>query len=754
MADESVTNGSINGTDDGLRTIEDGLVPECRMKNAQSTQDLVRRLIQDDEDRSRRRALVDGLVDGNAPYKAAKLRAAGRADAANFNAGTGRSYMESASGALYDLFSEAPGYVSVPTTHGNEEQQIEWSRSMSLEADVMFASDFSFNQDIQLSQLETTLHGTGPLFFEDQHKVFPMSVETGDLVIPDRTRSLLKRWEVAAVLWNWYPPELYDFIKNPPSAQNVGWRVKYTREVIQTAMDEKQEDARNRNWEWYQTELKSNSFNYVSGSTKVCKCAHVFWKEFDERITHGIIQRESTTSVGCEYMFLRVGRYDKFENVIHPMYVDRGRGGYHHTVTGLGVKMYSMMEYENRLLCNLMDKAFAPKIFFKMANAESKEKFQVVRYGDWGVVPAGTDFIQNPIQGFLTDGLAMFRTSSELMRSNLSQYRQPVAQEKPGNPETAFKEKMDAAQQGALSNTMFARYYAQLDSLYEEIMRRACNLNSTDDRAKEYQKRCEKRGVPQECFGRLGPVKAVRVIGGGSPFLRQQILGGLATVVQGNEEGASNWKDDMIAASAGQSAVQRYSPKRSQNKLASNQMFEATEAVGLAKLGITAPIVATQNPLVFAATFLKSAVDALNSVKQGADPREVLGFIQIAGAAAAAHLKRMESDPLRKQMIAPLEDQLKRLGAATDKLKAMVQKTAQQQKEQRQKTQTAMSDSQIKAAKAKADITLKAQKQNANLAMVAQKHGLHIKHGVQDMELADARTAAEIHRNRLKAFEE
>jgi hypothetical protein len=200
---EEVTNGSINGTDDGLRTIEDDVVPDCRMKNAVATQDLVRRLIDDDEKRSKKRALVDGLVDGNPPMNPGKLRAAGRADAANFNAGTGRSYMESASGALYDLFSEAPGYVTVPTTHGKEGQQIEWSRSMSLEADVMFAMDFDFNQEIQLSQLETTLHGTGPLFFEDQHKVFPRSLESGDLLVPDRSRSLLSRWEVAAVLWNW-----------------------------------------------------------------------------------------------------------------------------------------------------------------------------------------------------------------------------------------------------------------------------------------------------------------------------------------------------------------------------------------------------------------------------------------------------------------------------------------------------------------------------------------------------------------------
>src|SRR5207244_2742566 len=121
-----------------------------------------------------------------------------------------------------------------------------------------------------------------------------------------------------------------------------------------------------------------------------------------------------------------VGRYRSFKECVHPMYFDRGQDGFHHGVTGLGVKQYGPMESENRMLCGLYDKANSPKIFFAPGTAEGKEKFQVARFGDWGLLPTGTTAIQNPIQGFLTDGLAMFHTSSELMRSNLSQYRQPT----------------------------------------------------------------------------------------------------------------------------------------------------------------------------------------------------------------------------------------------------------------------------------------------------------------------------------------
>jgi len=217
----------------GLATISpQGQVPECRMRDAIETQSYVRRLIDDDDKRSLKRSKVNGLVDGNPPYKQSKLVEAGRADACNVNWGRARSYMESGSGSFYDLFSEAPGFVTIKTDFGTPEQKEEWSTILSDEVDRALKNCKEWDYEMSLSLDNMVLHGTGPLMFEDSHRIIPKAFLAGDLKVPEFTKSESAYWESCMMQGSYYPPELYDFIKNEEAATAVGWNVRYTKAVI------------------------------------------------------------------------------------------------------------------------------------------------------------------------------------------------------------------------------------------------------------------------------------------------------------------------------------------------------------------------------------------------------------------------------------------------------------------------------------------------------------------------------------------
>src|SRR5580704_6038957 len=281
-----------------LQTIgSDGKIPETRMKSAGDLRDFVVRLAQFDNERSLSRSLVDGICDGNAPYDREKLRARKQARNCNVNWGSARAYMEAASGMMYDLTSQAPGFVQVETSYGDTEaKRIEYSRIISQCADLVFSTDEEWDIDLQLSQNETTLHGNGPLMFENEYDVFPRSIETGDMLIPDRARSKTKLWEIACIRVDYYPPDLYKFIANEEAATVAGWNVPYVKKVIENAMDEKVPNSDTTyNWEWYQNEIKSKSFRYMGGSL-ICRLAHVFYREFDGKITHAIVQRDNSVA--------------------------------------------------------------------------------------------------------------------------------------------------------------------------------------------------------------------------------------------------------------------------------------------------------------------------------------------------------------------------------------------------------------------------------------------------------------------------
>lgn len=734
--------------DDSLQTIKDGVIPDCRMRDANQTVSFVRRLWQNDEKRSYKRSRVNGLIDGNPPYRAGRLRDSGRAEACNVNWGTSRMYMESGTGAVYDLATEAPGIVGIRTSHGKDaEERIHFSRIMSEEMDLLIKNSDVWDFEEQVSIDQMVVHGRGPLFFEDPWKVFPIAIHDADLRVPERTRADTKYWEVCTIDRDYYPPELYEYIRDPQAATAVGWDVEFTKRVIENAMDVRQPDGRFYDWEFYQQELKNNSLAYYDDS-KVCHLSHVLWKEFDQVITHTIVQREAEGTLECKYLFFRRGRYDEFRQAIHPFYYDRGNGGFHHSVTGLGVKMYSGMEYENRLLCNLMDKSFAPKILFKPTNPEQTTRMQLAYFGDYGVMPPGMDAVTNPIQGYLQDGLAMWETSSGVMRQNLAGYRQNAPMKQEGNPVTAKQVMYDASTQSSLSKTVYARYYKQRDSLLSEMVRRACDINSPNEDAKNYQERCKKRGVAQECFGRIEQVKAVRVIGQGSAFMRKAAVDGVGAYMGSMpEQGRQNWLDDKIAAEAGQEAVDRYNPKQQQSGLPDDQQFMAETGIAMMKIGLPPYVTKSQNALTFAAAYLNAAMQAAMSIQKGANPIEVLNFLELAGPSILAHLKRFANDPLRRPAFKEILAQWHKLSRITDNLKKMVATQKKRMQQQQQKTQQVMSDQQLAMMEMQGDLQLKAMKTKAQIA----DRALRTK---QDLALADARTASEIRRNNAAAFRE
>jgi hypothetical protein len=733
--------------------------PKTRMRDAQTVQDYFRRLIDNDGQRSLKRSRVNGLVDGNPPYKQSMLVAAGRAEACNTNWGFGRSYCETGTGAFYDLFSEAPGCIKAKTNYAeddSDEKREIYSGIISEEADRILTRDKTWDYNIQLSIWDMVLHGCGPFIFEDSFQVLPKVIHCGDLKVPEFTKSDTSQWDSFGAQAFYYPPQLFEYIQNEEAATKMGWDVEYTRKVIANAMNIQRQQGAVYDWEFYQQELKNNSLAYYDDQ-KISWLAHVFWKEFDGRISHGIVERDSTAGTsGVKFLFLKIGRYKDFSECIHPMYFDHGNGGYHHSVTGLGVKMFAAMEYENRLFCNLADKAFAPKILFKPTTAESRQKFELAVYGDFATLPANYSVEQTGVAGLMQDGLAMHLATQQVIGSNLAAYRPGAVTAKSGNPVTKFEKQVETAFQAALSKTQFNRFYKQLDMLYTEIMRRLCNLNSTDERAKEFQKRCIERGVPAEALGRLDSVQAVRVVGQGSAVIRQQALASILEMTGGAlpEDGRANLLDDIISSQAGQSAVSRYNPKKNAKKLPSDQEADATQWVAAMKVGVTPKATSTQNPVIHAAIYLQAAQGAVATLQKGGDPMQVFQFLSIIGAAVAAQVKRFANDPSRKALVKQFEAQLKQLAKMTDMLKSKLMEQQKQKNQQQAKTQTAMTDAQLKVAKLKSDVQLKNAKTAQQLKQSDEKHRLKMAQGVQDMSLADASTAHELSLNRIRAFKE
>lgn len=750
-----------------LKTLEqDGSVPETRMASASSVIDRVRRLVDSDGDRSYRRKLVKGLVDGNPPYSQTDLENAGRAYQCNVNWRVAEAYLNQTRSAFYDIVSESPTLATVKCTHGTADQQAQYSGILTEEFERLLRLDDTADYHLQISQYEMVLYGIGPLVYPDAYDWHHESALCKDLVVSDMSRSDPTQWDECAVLKDYLPHELYEFIRNEKVAKDLGWEVEAVKQAIINAHPKSETEGPYRTWEWHQQKIKNNAYSYDAES-KVIPCAHYLFREFPlegervGKITHTIVPistaGESSKKGDTAFLLQRKRAWDSWLNFVHPMYCDNDGGGYHHSVTGLGVKMYSAMAYQNRLLCNIADKAFAPKIIFKPMTAADSEEWNVIQWGDYARIPANFEAVQMPVNSYLEDVLAVNREFTGLISSNLSQYKSAVSKES-GNPITATEMQFRASEQARLGKTQLNHYYNQLDRFYAEKYRRvvACPSGMRGGKeAAEFRKRCKDRGVSDEAM-KGATAKATRIIGQGSQYMRQQALQSLLASVAlwPSERGRENLIRDFIGAYAGQTMVERYMPAEGMESQTEDHVTAMLQ-VAASKAGVTPVVTPEQNSAVYIPIFIAAAGNAIQSTQQGGNPMEVIQFIKTLAPAVAQHLAKLAADPTRKTMAKGMEDQWQAVMEAAGKLDQQVQQMVQQQVQQHQEAQQAMQKSasiasgfdpatQVKAAETTAKLRLQQQKTDAMLAMKGQKHA-------QDMALADASTAADIRRQNLVA---
>jgi len=166
--------------------------------------------------------------------------------------------------------------------------------------------------------------------------------------------------------------------------------------------------------------------------------------------------------------------------------------------------------------------------------------------------------------------------------------------------------------------------------------------------------------------------------------------------------------------------VDRYYPVAEASKLPDDQYALAMGQVADMKIGVPAVVTDTQNPAIFAQTFLQAADQAAGSLQQGANPQEVASFLDLAGQAIAQHLQRMAGDPSRKQLVKQMTEQWKKLAQVHDQLVQHIQEQQQKQQDEQQRMQqeqaAMQSDFALDQQRMQNDFAIKSQKTQAGIA--------------------------------------
>jgi hypothetical protein len=719
-----------------------GKTPKTRVSDGETAQRICQKLIDNNKGRNRRNALVQGLIDGNPPYKREKLKASGQAYRSNFNDGGSLALQEITISSYYDLFSEVPYFAEIKPDTGNPEVDHQLGQELTDSFHELQLKDSCMEDLINVSHHEMVTFGAGPAIFDREDDWSASPVKYDDFLLDNNEPSEMSKWTKLCVRDCMTVSELMSKIQEEKAAATRGWNVQNVKKSIMLASDHKSDNLNGQDWQKLQQAIRQNDLDYT-GPDRSVEVGRLFFREFPtkEFPEGGITEVAIDLGKGATHGFLyqKIRKYKNWSELTQPFMLNRGTGKYH-SIKGVGVRMFSMMQTKLRLDNAVVDAAF----FASSIHAQQKSQGKTGREGHVFMGPITMwkpDFQPmnfSNVGSSITTASTVSAQIDNRLQGNLSQFR-PDPQKPVGNPRSATEVAAIVQQQSVLSKTQIARYFAQLDGFYSERFKRAAYgpLNGTTETAKlarEWRKKLAEKGIDESIL-KTCKVTATRTVGQGSHFLRQQTLSGLWAGVAGvlPEGGKQALLDDMIASHAGFDRVARYNPRNKMSVSEQDHAWDAEMENGNIMAGGDFKITDSQDDFIHAVVHLEELQEGLAGVGQGTDPMKIAMFGHEIRPHIEEHISRITDDPLRKDKVKALMSAREETYKQLDTLIAALQEEQQQQQAQAQEAPQVSFEQQ----KAQIEMEQKQQKHDQEMKFAEERHR-------QQLAINDAHAANQV----------
>jgi hypothetical protein len=752
--------------------------PETRLQNGHDARRLLWSCLQEDQERSRERALTKGLVDGNPPYNDARRRAEGRGWECNLNFMEGLSIMDSSAVPYYSLFANVPAYAECHTAYQSDNPDHEqWSAAITLRFHNLLKRWQDFDWHVQQISYWMRLHGIGIAFFDKESDWRFRSIETGHLLVPRGAPSSIdKRLPFTIIRMAYRITELYQWIKEEKYAGESGVNVQAVKNAIMFGMKGLAPSGSNwyaQPWEYWERILKNNDLTASFTDSDVVNCAWILVQEFSGKISkflfteHEVVTNDKPQKGDDkQFLFSDPNCYDDFQEGLVVFFQDTADGTFH-SVRGLAMKAFKHLEVSNRLKCQTVNRAFIDSsLVIKSGTARNKDKIGLTVFGSVIRLPAGAEFESTSVQGGTQGVMEVDRMLTNHLANNIGMFNQRTLSREDGKGEmpTASQVNQQVAKESTLSSGQITLFYGYLDALYQQIFKRAADPTTSDEEAKRFQKECASDNVPKQALANMEFVRANRQSGYGSPQM------GLLKMQQGQqivpmlpEQGKQNWLEDSVTLIYGPEKTARYAPRQ---HVPDDQDWQASVENDMIHNGRQPVVSSGQDDVIHLTSHFADADETLRPVHEALQQGQkdqgqlvaALQYVQTGAPHWEEHINRLEGDSSRKAQGKLFREQFTHAVSFSGKLYGAVRdamREAQIQQDQASQTtalsaldaakvQSVQTGTQLAAMKVKSQIENQAAKTAASLQQKAVTHAVNTRINV-------AKAATHIQTKKAKA---
>lgn len=669
---------------------ENGKPPESRLQTAGQTKRLYEQCVNNNLTRSKINAKVAGAIDGNAPISQKLLESEGLGWQTNNNWRLLEADVNAAQNPYYLLYKDVPAYMCIevddPKYNGTDNDKFGNIIGQEMTRFLDKWKDFDFN--MQLGIRNRTVEGHGNLFFRDKRDFRFSCAPVGSVYVDDETTQELGKLSFLFIYYKWKVFDLYKLIE-AEGAKDAGWNIEATKNVIVRACNLAAGFTEWRKYEYWQNKIRDHDI-WLYQLDPTVKTAWGYCKEFTGKITRTLVT-SGEDSESEDFLFRKIGEYDRWEQIIHPFFSEIGNGHWN-GVKGLGIKAYNARDTQNRLKNRIVDGAMAgASIHVYASDEKALDALQIVNQGPYTVLNKELEMAPSNVGSVLDKPMMVDSMLERDLRGNIGSQRGSMGDPQSVQPISAQQAGIEASWSNQIQLGEQTLWLNSLDNLYEEIVDRVKDkprmasdsypLEDWEEMVKTLHDRVKRKGVPDSVWNNIIGVKAFRSVGRGSMFIKQQTAIQSYQILKSDpntpQQVLIKSLKAVLAALWGQEAVNNLWPD-DQSQDATEDASKAQDENGTMLLGIVPIYSPDQNSFAHAATHIAFWTQQYQAVQQGQmDPAAYLKFAQPATQHVQTTLQAIQGDKTKGSQVQQIYNIFQQLVSET---KGISQQYAEQQK--------------------------------------------------------------------------
>lgn len=731
--------------------------PESRVVSISGVRSRIAELRKGDSLRSRNRAEIQGLIDGQKPYDQEKMDEAGRGDDANINLREAEGKVGTATTPYYELDFGVPRAVNIEfyLKGASKQKNFELGTKLATRYSETLWGWPGYKIQRQFSHYQMVVFGRGPIMWDGKVGWHHKAKKDDAVWVADDAGCDLSELPEMAIPGSFNPVELWKLIqkskgnsKNKDERDSSGWDVEMAKQAIIAAAPDTMRAGYEDHWTQYEASLRRGDVQWNNKTAKI-KYTDYLVKEFTGKITHCIVLDDTPgrdDSDEDDFLFKKVGRFNSFAEIINPFFFDAGPQAEWYGVKGLGPKIFDSCDLSNRTWCTILNGATTScGIPMQAANAQAMQKIfetPITRAGGITFIPPDWNVQQINMRGAFDGPLNVVRGINNILESNTGQYQAPP--DITPQP-TLGQEELQVSKQSTLTRGAYDRYYHFLDEMHKETLRRMLDKKITkgdlggEEAIEMRRKLVEEDGFPEESLvmDNICSIKAMRNVGYGSPQMQQVIGNQLKELLPTmDEEGRRNVLRFIGINLLGSNVDMAWKPFEEMGVPNDQEAWATFENNILRFPQAQLDVTPAQNPAIHFMTHVKDQLLHAKQVQSGqGDPKALLQHFDNAGPHNQKHLDVMAGDPTRKVEYEQMVKMQMVLGKMADEIKqAVSQMQAEQQPQQPQVDPKVATGLITGLAKVKADQEVKQAALAGKQAIQWDQH--NFKKQIKDAELA------------------